>query len=331
MWIKGSVVQEWVDSKLLIGNPAGVPHRRPLVAYIPDHVKGDRFPVVYCLAPWTNAGRNLLEWRPFKESLPERVERLVENGAMGPVVVVCPDLYTDFGGTQFIDSAFFGPHAKHLVEEVFEFAERELPVKPGPAHRAVFGRSSGAYGALRLAMDYPASVAAVACHSADLGFETMFRGELINIVKGLASYRGSVESFLSAVRKSPKLSGQEVHLLMLLGCCGFYSPNLASAVGFDLPIDLYSGEISEDIWQKWLCHDPVVRVDQCAESIRKLKLLYIECGLRDQYNLLYGARQLKRKLELHKIRHLYEEFDDNHSSTDYRYDISLPLIYEAIS
>ena len=34
------------------------------------------------------------------------------------------------------------------------------------------GRSSGGYGSLRLAMEYPGQVHAIACHAGDMGFET---------------------------------------------------------------------------------------------------------------------------------------------------------------
>ncbi|MDN3719263.1 hypothetical protein QW131_08655 [Roseibium salinum] len=46
----------------------------------------------------------------------------------------------------------------------------------------------------------------------------------------------------------------------------------------------------------------------------------------DQYNLVYGARRLHRKLKAAGVRHVYQEFNDNHSSIDYRLDESLPFL-----
>ena len=37
-----------------------------------------------------------------------------------------------------------------------------------------------------------------------------------------------------------------------------------------------------------------------------------------------------RKLKALKIRHHYEEFEDNHSSIDYRMDVSLPWLYKVL-
>ena len=59
--------------------------------------------------------------------------------------------------------------------------------------------------------------------------------------------------------------------------------------------------------------------------------MYIDCGFRDQYNLHFGARQLVEKLEKLGITHFYEEFDDTHSSIDYRMDVSLPFLYKSLT
>ena len=47
-------------------------------------------------------------------------------------------------------------------------------------------------------------------------------------------------------------------------------------------------------------------------------------------SLHYGARLLSKRLAQHGIAHRYEEFDDNHSSIDYRMDTSLPFLYRAL-
>ncbi len=68
-----------------------------------------------------------------------------------------------------------------------------------------------------------------------------------------------------------------------------------------------------------------------APNLNRLKALYIDCGTDDQYNLVFGARQLHRKLDARGIAHRYEEFPDNHSSVDYRMDESLPFLAKALN
>ncbi|MFW7381815.1 MAG: alpha/beta hydrolase [Oligoflexus sp.] len=314
-------------------NPAGMAVERPVTVYLPhEEAAGtSSLPVLYCLAPWTSAGRQQFDWQAFKESLWDRLDRLISKELMKPSIVVCPDLYTAFGGSQYINSSYLGRHADYIVDELIPYIENRYPVAKGAAHRGVFGRSSGGFGALRLAMDYPGRFAAIACHSGDMGFETAFRKDLPDLCQALFRYQGDVQRLLDDCWRAVKIGGREIHLLMLLGLAASYSPNLEKPEGFDLPVNWYDATIIDEVWQQWLDHDPVVRVKSKDEALRQLKLLYMDCGNRDQYFLHFGARQMHDKLEKMGIKHRYEEFDDNHSGTAYRYDVSLPLLAEAIS
>jgi len=66
-------------------------------------------------------------------------------------------------------------------------------------------------------------------------------------------------------------------------------------------------------------------------SLRRMRLVYIDCGTQDQFNLIWGARVLHKKLRQRRIAHVYEEFDDTHSNISYRYDVSLPLLWRALA
>ena len=120
---------------------------------------------------------------------------------------------------------------------------------------------------------------------------------------------------------------------MMLGMCGFYSPNPSTELGFDLPVDIQDGQILEATWRRWLDHDPIVKIEQSKiqDNLGALKTLFIDCGNRDQYFLQFGSRQLVKKLKSAGVKHTYSEFDDNHSGTSYRYDESLPVLAAAIS
>jgi hypothetical protein len=65
--------------------------------------------------------------------------------------------------------------------------------------------------------------------------------------------------------------------------------------------------------------------------LRRLKALYIDCGEKDQFNLLYGARRFVRRLNELGIPHRYEEFADNHTAVDYRMDESLAFFARALT
>jgi S-formylglutathione hydrolase FrmB len=102
-------------------------------------------------------------------------------------------------------------------------------------------------------------------------------------------------------------------------------------MGVDLPFDLETSEIIQEVWNRWLSWDPVKMVKKYRENLKKLKLIFIDCGITDEFNLQWGARTLHSKLEKMSIKHIYEEFNDGHMNISYRYDISLPKIFSALS
>jgi len=53
-------------------------------------------------------------------------------------------------------------------------------------------------------------------------------------------------------------------------------------------------------------------------------------GSRDQYNIQYGTRTFVKRLSELGIEHDYEEFDGTHSGMDWRLDISLPKLANAL-
>lgn len=333
----GKVLSFEMKSSLLQGNGANDRENIEILAYLPAELLAQdpelrrRYPVVYALAPWTSQASSFFCKQPFKKTLPERVDELVRHKKTKPFILVCPDYCTKFGGSQFVDSSFFGPQAKSIVEELFPFCEKNLPILPDWKCRTVIGRSSGGFGALRLALDYPRSVGAVAAHSADSAFDLLFKSDLTTLCDKTRSFSNNVELYLKKIRSLDKVLPGDVHAMMLLGTAGFYSPNPDSALGYDLPIDLYSGEIIENVWNQWLEHDPVQVIRKKGNNLRLLSHLYIECGLSDQFRLLYGARQMHLALQQIGIAHDYEEFSDNHSGTDYRFDVSIPKLISSLT
>ena len=68
-----------------------------------------------------------------------------------------------------------------------------------------------------------------------------------------------------------------------------------------------------------------------ADNLRKLRAIYVDCGTQDEFALHWGARALVKKIRGHGIEVRYEEFDDGHMNIPYRYDVSIPVLVEAIA
>src|SRR5690242_17692988 len=112
--MNGRVETVTIDSAVLRGNPLGDPARRELAVWLPPSyddpaAAGRRFPVVYWLVGFGSAGASLFQGGPWQPALSTRLDRLVAAGRMGEVIVVAPDGFNRFGGSQYIDSPATGP------------------------------------------------------------------------------------------------------------------------------------------------------------------------------------------------------------------------------
>jgi hypothetical protein len=167
-----------------------------------------------------------------------------------------------------------------------------------------------------------------------VGFEYLYHlGEFAGALRHLMDHGMSIEAFLTQFEAGPKAKDQEWHTLMLLAQAASFDPDPSGFRGIRLPVDLETCELIPERWANWLRWDPLRMADdpRLQENLRGMKALYVDCGDIDQYNMIYGSRLLHRKLEAAGIPHTYEEFHDNHSSVDYRMDISLPLLAKALS
>ena len=119
---------------------------------------------------------------------------------------------------------------------------------------------------------------------------------------------------------------------MMLAMAATYDPAPEMPYGIRLPVDMETCQLDEALWDRWLEWDPVqlIRRNEVQENLRSLTGLYIDCGSQDQYALIFGARMLTNELQSLDIEHHYEEFPDNHTSVDYRMDISLPYLYSKL-
>jgi Enterochelin esterase and related enzymes len=327
---QGEVKTLWLESKLLEGNLLGDPTRRRVDVYIPAGHDSKGLPLLVDLVGFLSGGPVHANWRNFGENLPERLDRLIAAKQLPPVVVAMPDCFTRLGGNQYINSSAIGPWADVLRKEVVPLVENTFGCG-GDGRRGVFGKSSGGYGALMHALLYPDFWAVAACHSGDMAFELVFLPEFPNVLRALASHKFDVKSWIDDFYAKPKQKGSDLHILLMLAMCASYDPDPAAYWGIRLPVDTYTCELIPERWHNFMRWDPLNVAAERGKGLKQMKLLYVDCGTLDQYNLLYGTRRLHRLLEQQGIAHVYEEFKDDHSSIDYRLDRSLPLLVQALT
>jgi len=328
------VIRHRFASRVLVGNPLGDPSDRDIAVYVPPDydANGPRLPVVLAIVGFTGSGGMLFNTDPLVESLDRRLDRMIAAGACPPLIIVAPDCFTRVGGNQYINSAGTGRYEDFLVDEVIPYADGAYRTLPR-GQWGVFGKSSGGYGSMVLGMRRPDVFCAIADHSGDAVFELCY---LPDFSGAYDVYRdaGGPAAWLERYWADPnRRKASQMKALNIIGMAAHYSPNReapAAHARIDWPFDLETGEFRPAVWERWRAWDPVNMVDGHIANLRKLRAIYVDCGMRDEFALHWGNRALVHKLRAHGLTVHHEEFDDGHMNISWRYGESLPVLARAI-
>ena len=328
--MNGRVIRTSHESACLRGNPLGDPHERDVYLYLPPQYDDRRrFPVVMMLAGFGSTNHSIAAWSPWKPNTVELFDDMVASGKCRPAILVLPDCFNRWGGSQFLDSKGAGAYQTYLADEVFPFVDSELKTIPDREARAVVGRSSGGFGALRLGMDRPDVVSVLGSHAGDAAFEVSMRPMLTSAAIAF-DRAGGLERFADEVPVTGPQDATQFDAIFVLAAAAAYSPSDERFPFADLPMDVATGALRADVWQRWLAHDPLLRIDAAAAALREMSLIYIDAGNRDEHGLCFAARMLNDALLQHGLPVHYEEYEGGHRGTSWRYEASLPQIVEAL-
>jgi S-formylglutathione hydrolase FrmB len=307
---------------------------RPLWVYAPpgyDDEPQRRYACIYVIQGLTG---QLDMWRnrsAFRPNPLELVDALFGGGDAPPCLVVWVDAWTSLGGSQFVDSPATGRYHTYLCEDVVGFVDARYRTLADAAHRGIAGKSSGGYGAMITPMLRPDVFGGLATHAGDALFETCYLPDFREAARALRdSYDGSFERFWDDFRSRPAFSRSSDHVLLnswAMAAC--YSADDDGTVR--LPFDPATGELLQDVWDRWLEWDPVRMVARHADALRSQRAIYIDCGKRDQFYLDLGAEAFRRELERIGVTDVfYDLFEGTHSAIEYRYPIALRYLAERL-
>jgi S-formylglutathione hydrolase FrmB len=325
--LEGTCTHVRVQSRHLADNPLGDPAERILPVYLPRAAEHDRLPVVYFLPSYAADARGVLAAKPWEETFFQRVDRLIRTGVIPPIIIVAVDGWTRLGGSQYVDSIQNGRYASYIIDEVFAAVDAQLPTRAMPRARAFVGKSSGGFGALHLAMRHPGSVGAIAAHSADGYFRYAPQPAFVAARRELTD-AGSIATFVERFETMQRPSTAAFETILTLAYAAAYSPHSAERYAINLPFDLATGAMNDDVFSRWLAFDPVeeVQVHERREALRALDLCYLDCGNRDEYGLDVAARLVAQTLAKSNIACVHEEFSGGHRGMANRYDRSLQMV-----
>jgi len=328
--MKGRVVRTSQESLCLSDNPLGDPHERELYVYLPPQYDGTRrFPVVMMLAGFGSTNHSIAGWSPWKPNTLELFDTLIAEARCKPAILVLPDCFNRWGGSQFIDSEGTGRYQTYLADEVFAFVDSEFQTIPERDARAVVGRSSGGFGALRLGMDRPDVVSVIGSHAGDAAFEVSMRPMLTSAAIAI-DLAGGLQTFAEEIPVAGPKNATQFDAIFVLAAAAAYSPDPSEFPFARIPMAPRTGELCDDVWASWLAQDPLQRIDASAAALQTMSLIYIDAGSRDEHGLHFAARMLNDALRKRGLPVRYEEYDGGHRGTSWRYEVSLPQIVEAL-
>ncbi len=326
--LRGTLQIDWIESPALADNPLGDPSTRPVAVYTPpgyDPLASLRYPALYCLHGYTGDVAALISTRPWETNVVQWMDRLIVSGVMPPAILVIVDGNTRLGGSQYVDSIHNGAYATYVVRDVIGHVDAEYRTLAQAGGRAVFGKSSGGFGALHLSLAHPGTFCAFASHSGDAYFRYADFPAFPTAQRTLEPFT-DVRAFVEEFERRHKRPQAFYATIEMLGYAAAYSPARAEAFAFDLPFDRTTGELREDVFARWLAYDPVERVADGARALADLRLRYLDCGRRDEYGLDIGARVFSQRVRALGFEVRHEEFDDDHRNVAYRYEVSLPAL-----
>jgi enterochelin esterase family protein len=330
--VHGRVVESRLESRVLRGNRLGDPHVRDLLVYLPPGYDpaGPRLPSVLVLPGFAANHRSIVGFDPWKPNTVEAFDAQIVAGESPPALLVLPDCVTRWGGSQFLDSAATGAYQTYLADEVIPHVDRTFRTIPAREGRAVVGKSSGGFGALRLGMDRPELVSAIGSHAGDAAFEITMRPLLTTAAIAMAK-AGGLGAFAERVVQGGPRGAMEFDAVFVLAASAAYAPEPSNDPPFcALPVDLATGELVPEVWARWLAHDPLRLVDARADALRSMRAVYLDAGDVDEHGLCFAARALEASLAKHGAPVVRHEFEGGHRGTSGRYAVSLPFLIEAL-
>jgi poly(3-hydroxybutyrate) depolymerase len=182
----------------------GDPWVRVVDVYVPAGHDGEGLPLLVDLVGFTGSGLSHTNWVGFRENLPERLDRLIAEQRMPPLVVAFPDYFTHLGGKS-IHQLFFRGRLGRLSAARDAAGNRAAPGCGGPGRRAArrSARAPGGCGAITHALRHSNIWAAAACHSGDMGFELCYLPDMPAVLRALAGTENSTRNGGSS-SKRPK-------------------------------------------------------------------------------------------------------------------------------
>jgi S-formylglutathione hydrolase FrmB len=315
-----------IEGSRLAGNLLGDPTERDVFVYLPPgYEEGDRrYATAYLLHAYGETAAQAVEavldgprWQPPLQDVLDPVFRRM---GVPPMIVVIPDGWSRWGCGQWVDSPVTGNFEQYVLHDVIPYVDGTYRTLASASSRGVFGFSSGGFGSWNLASRNPDAFGAMAVLSADSWLDMTHKFMLYKFLDSIwpEAPNGPIEG--------------NIWSELVYDYSATYSPNPNNPPFYvDLPMAWPSGELRQDVWDRWLAFDPVVNVHARLDNLRTLSGILLDAGANDDYNLHWGHRLLSHYLDQAGIKHEHRENPGNHGGrANERYQLALEWLGQVL-
>ncbi len=161
-----------------------------------------------------------------------------------------------------------------------------------PESRAITGKSSGGYGAMITPMLRPDVFGALASHAGDSLHELCYIPDFPKAVRALRAYDGDIHAWWTDFQSRIAFTKPDDGLLLMMwgiAACFSADPDGTPV----LPFDPRTGQLIDDVWQRWLDADPVRMAPRYAGALAGLRAVWLDAGKSDEHYLDLGTQAFR--------------------------------------
>ncbi|MHA3771284.1 alpha/beta hydrolase-fold protein [Verrucomicrobiota bacterium sgz303538] len=289
-------------------NPLGDPPARRLAVFTPDGIAAaSPLPIVIYLPGWGGSSEGAIA-EGNSGMFGKVVDQLTSQGI--PLRLAVVDGRSRYGGSQFLNSSATGNYADYVSREILPELKTRYAVPKDSTHSCIIaGHSSGAYGALMLAVSRKEAFDAVVALSPDSDFETTHKP----LVQAPAVRNVTREELNAAMdRPGQTRLPKDGYALLIMGLCANYVPAQGQPGRFEWLYD-ERGAWRPEVWQRWLDLDPLNVIRQHGDAFASEQRIYLDGAEHDEFGANIGARKIHEVLRQRKSPVTFYESPGHHS------------------
>ena len=294
-----------------------------LGVYLPpgyEKQSNKRYPVVYWLhgySGWKNTTGKV----GWDQEAVITINKLINSGAVEPMIIVMPDGSNRFGGSFYTNSYTTGNWEDFIAYELPEYVDSNYRSISKSQSRGIAGHSMGGYGALKIAMKHPDIFSSVYGHcTCCLALSPSYWDEnAINKAMTIDSW----DAMLKA--------SWWVKALHAFSAAASPNPNNPPFYS-DLPYKFVGDSllISENAKAKWSANIPSWMAGQYISNLQQLRGIALDGGTLDPWST--GSNYFSDVLTKIKIKNSLEIYEGDHTNklTERFYNNILPFFSEML-